>query len=189
MFANYEQKVPNGLESIYCAGFRGDGKQDEFTKTWFKMQVTADVNFKNTLINALGCTDNPKLIVDYLHTSLGSGNSVNYTQAQRRAVFTSTLQSLTGLPTITDFIKEYYTYMQNSYGWSLQTILTQVANTIKTEQDQLFFMDFMLSMESLSGDAFRALTKITSDNIARQKLPQNVAQMHALKALHPDVGN
>lgn len=189
MFANNDQKVPNGLELLYCAGFRGNGKQDEFVKVWNKMQNTADVTFKNTLISALGCTDNPILLTDYLHTSLGSGNSVNYTQAQRRAVYTSTLQSLTGLPTITDFIKNYYRNMMSSYAWTLQQILTEVAYKIKTREDQTFFIGFLLDFESLSNDAFRALSLITYDNLAKQDLPQNAAQMRALKGLNPDIGN
>lgn len=189
IFANTDQKVPNGLELLYCAGFRGNGKQDEFVKVWNKMQNTADVTFKNTLINALGCTDNPVLLTDFLHSSLGQGNSVNYTTAQRQAVFRSTLQSHTGLSTITDFIKLYSTNMMSSYGWSLQQILTEVANTIKTRDDQSFFIGFLLSLDNLSSDAFRALSTITYDNLARQDLPQNAAQMSALRSLNPDRGN
>lgn len=187
MFANFDQKIPNGLELAYCAGFRGDGKEDEFVKVWTKMQATTDADFKTVLINGLGCTDNPKLITDFLHSSLGDGNSVNYNQAQRRAVFTSTLQSHTGLPVITEFIKNYSTLMVSRYGWTLQQILTQVANTIKTEQDQIFFINFMLSLDNLSGDAFRAVSQITYENIARQKLPQNAAQMEALMLINPDI--
>lgn len=189
MFANSDQKIPNGLELLYCAGFRGDGKQDEFVKVWQKMQNTADVTFKNTLISALGCTDNPTLITDYLHSSLGSGNSVNYTQAQRRAVFTSTLQSHTGLTTITDFIKLYSSNMMSSYGWTLQQILTEVANKIKTTEDQSFFIGYLLSFDNLSDNAFRALSQITYDNLARQETPQHAAQMQALRGLNPDIGN
>lgn len=188
MLANFDQKIPNGLERAYCAGFRGDGKQDEFTKVWRKMQNTTDATFKTVLINALGCTDNPTLIVDFLHSSLGDGNSVSYTQAQRRAVFTSTLQSHTGLPVVTGFIKEFSTYMISRYGWTLQQILTQVANTIKTEKDQLFFINFMLSLENLTGDAFRTVSQITYDNLAKQKLPQNAAQMYTLMQINPDLG-
>lgn len=189
LYANFDQKVPNGLEIIYCAGFRGNGKQDEFVKVWKKMQAEADATFKTVLINALGCTDNPTLITDFLHSSLGDGNSVSYTQPQRRAVFTSTLQSHTGLPVITDFIKQFSSTMISRYGWTLQQILTQVANTIKNEQDQLFFINFMLSLENLSGDAFRAVSQVTYDNLEKQKLPQNAAQMYALMQINPDLGN
>lgn len=189
MYANYDQKVPNGLERIYCAGFRGDGKQDEFSKVWNKMQATTDANFKNTLISALGCTDNPVLLNDYLETSLGDGNSVSYTTVQRRAVFTSTLQSHTGLPTITAFIEKFSSTMISRYGWTLQQILTEVAYTIKTEKDQIFFINFMLSLKNLSGDALRAVSQITYDNLEKQKLPQNAAQMATLMALNPDIGN
>lgn len=190
MYANFDQKVPNGLELIYCAGFRGVGKEDEFVKVWRKMQSTTDTTFKNTLINALGCTDNPTSITDYLHSSLGDGNSVSYTQAQRRAVFTSTLQSHTGLPVVLDFINKFSTEMRSRYAWSMQQILTPVAQTIKTESNQLLFLDFMLGLgDRLTGDSFRDLSRIVSENMARQKLPQNVAQMNALKALNPDLGN
>jgi hypothetical protein len=189
MYANYDQKVPNGLERIYCAGFRGDGKQDEFVKVWRKMQAQTDATFKLTLINGLGCTDNPTLLYDFLQSSLGDGNSVNYNQAQRRAVFTSSLQSHTGLPTITKFIKEFSSTITSRYGWTLQQVLTEVANTIKTEQDQIFFINFLLSLENLSGDALRAVSQITYDNLAKQKLPQNVAQMQSLMAINPDIGN
>ena len=189
LFANFDQKIPNGLEILYCAGLRGDGKEDEFKKVYEKMQVTADATFKGTLISALGCTDNPSMMVDYLFTSLGDSNSVSYTQAQRRAVFQSTLQSHHGLPVVMDFIKNYSSDMINRYAWSLQQILTEVARTIKNEEDQLYFSNVMLTMKNLSGNAYLAVSQIAYQNIEAQKLPQNVAQMDALKQIYPDLGN
>lgn len=173
-YAHHDRKIPNGLELYYCHGLRGDGKVTEFVAVWNKMSLTADPNFKETLINALGCTDDPELQWAYLDTTLGSnGNNVNYTQDQRRAVFGAVVaNSLTSLPVVLDFLKAKESEVIASQGRTLDQILAVVAQSIKNEQDQFLFHSFLLTRSSLSANSFLSLSRTVANNLNAQTQPR-----------------
>ncbi|KAL7036535.1 hypothetical protein ACKWTF_008841 [Chironomus riparius] len=183
-YANDDIRIPNGLESMYCHGFRGTGKQDEFVKVWRKMQITADTTFKTTLINGLGCTDDKDALTDYLESTLGSGASqVNYTQTERRAVFTAVLKSYSSLPVVVEFLNKFELDIISRYGWTLQTILSNVATTIRTKDDQIIFTDYLLTLQHLSIDVLASLLKTMSNNMNQQTAFTNARQMEIIKTI------
>lgn len=148
------------------------------------MSISSDATFKSTIINALGCSDNEVFLKDYLESSLGSnGNSVNYTQAQRRQVFTSVLRSHSGLPIIIDFLTKHEPSIISSYGQTLYTTLASVASTIKNREDQALFSDYISTLTGLTGDQYRALSQTVSNNLAQQKTFTNARQMELIRGV------
>jgi len=183
-YANDDIKIPRGLESMYCHGFRGIDKQDEFVKVWKKMQMTADTTFKTTLIIGLGCTDDKDAIRDFLESTLGSGASqVNYTQTERRAVFNAVLKSYSSLPVVVEFLDKFELDIISRYGWTLQTILNNVATTIRTKDDQIIFTDYLLTLQHLSIDVLASLLKTMSNNMNQQTTFANARQMEIIKTI------
>ncbi|KAG5680753.1 hypothetical protein PVAND_010240 [Polypedilum vanderplanki] len=183
-FADHDVSIPKGLESILCHGFRGTGKQNEFVATWRKMQLTSDTTYKTTLINALGCSDDPVLLKDYLESSLGSGASqVNYTQAQRRAVFSSVLQSNSAIPVVINFLKKFQSEVVSSYGQTLQTTLNTLANSIKNTNDQILFNEYVLNLNVLNNDAITSLLRTVTNNLNQQNTFANSRQMEVIKGI------
>lgn len=175
-YADHDYKIPNGLERIYCSGLRGIKSKDEFINIWTKMSLTSDASFKSTLINALGCSDDPELLNAFLDTSIGSnGNNVNYTQSQRLAVFNSVLQSDSGLPVIFDFLNRARNEI--NYGISFVQLLSNIANSIKTESDQMLFHQFLMSRTDISSNDFLTLSRIIVNSLDQQKLQQFTKQM------------
>jgi ERAP1-like C-terminal domain/Peptidase M1 N-terminal domain len=181
-YVHENRKLPPGLEStILCHGLRGHGKDEIFIALWQKMQLTADTAEKLMLINALGCTENPEMLMTYLETSLGSGQNVNYTSAQKWSVFTSTLSSQTGMPVILEFLNVAQNEVANSYGRSMTNILTTVANYVKTNEDQFAFNNLLLKINSLSGDALRSISGTVSSNLNLQQSATNVNHMKQIQ--------
>jgi len=172
--------VPNGLERIYCAGLRGVGKQDLFTKIWNIMSNTADTAFKSTLISALGCSDDPVALKAYLDSSIGSGNSVNYTTSERLAVFSAVLTSNSGLPVAIEFLKREQSAAISNYQTTLMNLLTSMANTIRNEEDQMLFLSFLFTRSELTGDNFMSLARIITNNLDRQKSAQYMQHMNQI---------
>jgi hypothetical protein len=188
LFADHGWKIPAGLEEItICSGLRGAGanKEDEYVNVWREMSISSDAIYKSALINALGCTDNPKLLKDYLESSLGSAASqVNYTTAERRAVFTSVItNSYSSLPVVIDFLNKFELDIISRYGWTLQTILTNIANTIKDKNDQFIFTEYLLTLDHLSSTSLNSILKIMTNNFNTQNLFRNSRQLQLMNAV------
>jgi hypothetical protein len=185
VYADHDWPLAKGLETIFCHGLRGNGKQVEFVNLWRKMQQTSDTTFKGQLISALGCTDNPVALKDYLESSLGSSsNNVNYTQAERRAVFNAVLRSYSSLPVVIEFLETFELDIIASYGWTLQTILNTVANSIRNTDDQLLFTNYVLSLSHLSATSLSTVLKTISNNLNQQTAFQNARQMEIIKTIN-----
>lgn len=182
-FAYNNKLIPNGLERIYCSGLRGTGKQELFATVWDKMSNTADASFKSTLINALGCSDDPKALTDYLDSTIGDGNNVNYTTSQRLAVFNAVLNSYSGLPVVIEFLKREQNAAVSYYRVTFMQLLRNIANSIKNEQDQTMFQSFLLSRSNLTGDDFFTILKVVDDNIVRQKSDVYVRHMSQIERI------
>ena len=174
LFADPDRSIPRGLENvIFCSGFRGTNKQDEWVAAWRKMQNTSDTTFKTQLINGLGCSDDPIILKDYLESILGAGNSVNYNQAQRRSVFTSVLNSHSGLTSVINFLKDFELEISSSLGYDLENLLTIVARTIKTRTQQIEFSDYLLTLTHLESEAYRRVLNLAGGNLLTQQQGQN----------------
>lgn len=170
--------VPKGIEAvIFCSGFRGMNKQEEWVATWLKMQNTTDATYKTQLINGLGCSDDPVVLKDYLESMLGAGNSVSYNQAQRRSLFSAVLNSHSGLEVIIKFMEDFELEIRSSLGYSLEEILSIIARTVKTRTQQLAFMDYFFTLTHLETEAFRRVSTIVGNNFLAQQEPQNAEFM------------
>lgn len=183
-YAHNDKKVPNGLELLYCHGLRGDGKVPEFVSIWDKMSLMpSSASLKATLINALGCTDNPELQWAYLDTTLGSnGNNVNYTQNERRNVFGAVVaNSYTSLPVVLDFIAQKENEVLSSQGRTLQQVLTVVAQSIKNAEDQILFQSFLLTRNNLDAAGFKAISVIVGNNMEAQKQVRYATSMKQME--------
>jgi hypothetical protein len=180
-YVSNDQTIPAGLENILCLGLRGTGKLSTFVDVWQISQNTADATWKTTLLNALGCTDDADLLFDYLESSLGSGTgSVNYTTANRQTVFSSSLQSKVAIPVFIKFMQKANATVLSTYRYTWSQILTTVANTIKTRDDQILFSDYIATVDALGGDDYKAISVITANTMSQQNLPHYARQLEVI---------
>jgi ERAP1-like C-terminal domain len=175
LFAGHGQKIPKGMENvIFCSGLRGTDKKVEWTEMWKKMQITSDPTFKSQALSGLGCTDDTELLKDYLESTLGAGNSVNYTQAERRSVVSAVLNSHSGLEVVIEFFKDFDLDILRSFGYgSLEAMVTVPARTVKTREQQTLFSDFLLTLTQLDAEAYRRVSTIVGNNFVTQQQPNN----------------
>ena len=135
LVAHHDWIVPKGLESvIYCSGLRGVLKRSEWINMWLLMQNSTDTGARMKIIEGLGCTDDLELLNDYLETTLGSNNDVNYSAAERLAVFNSVLSSSVGVEAILKFLTNFELEAVMFYRTTLNSLLSNVARTVKTQQ-------------------------------------------------------
>lgn len=186
MHAEDDHKIPNGLENvIFCSGFRGFSKRFEWVAMWKKLQLTSDTTRKGQLIAGLGCSDDQELLKDYLESTLGSGNSVNYTgSAERRAVVTAVLNSYSGFQPVINFFRNFQAQVQSTtfgYG-SLVGMVSVPARAVKTAAERTIFMDYLTSL-NLSDQDFALVSNIVQSNFANQVTSQNIKYMYSLRRI------
>lgn len=185
LIAGHERKIPNGLESvIYCSGFRGIGKETEWIAMWKQMQASSDATFRSRIIIALGCTEEKKLLKDLLETTLSSNNDASYTLTERRNVFNSVLSSYSALPAILEFLTEYELDILSRYQYpNLQTLLSNVARIVWTNEQLEIFNTYLASNNRLSVEIYDSVFTIASNNIKQQELPKYSAIMEILQKI------
>lgn len=185
LIAGHERKIPNGLESvIYCSGFRGIGKETEWIAMWKQMQASSDATFRSRIIIALGCTEETKLLKDLLETTLSSNNDASYTLTERRNVFNSVLSSYSALPAILEFLTEYELDILSRYQYpNLQTLLSNVARIVWTNEQLEIFNTYLASNNRLSVEIYDSVFTIASNNIKQQELPKYSAIMEILQKI------
>ena len=178
-------EIPKGLEPVtYCSGLRQENTQIVWVKMWQLMQSTSDPIVKSRALSALGCSGDQDSLKDYLESTLGSGNSVNYTAAERRSVYTAVLNSYSGLEVVISFLNDFELDILRSFGYAnLEALLTVPARTIKTRDQQLMFNDYLLTVTALPVDALGRLIKIGGDNILLQQQPTNANILNIIKAI------
>lgn len=186
--ANSNIPVPIGLEGvIYCSGFRGTGKQSTWVRMWQKMQMTSDATFKSQALSGLGCSDDPVVLKDYLESTLGSGNSVSYTTAERRNVVSAVLNSNSGLEAVISFFKDFELDILRTFGYgTLEAMVSVPARTVKTKAQQLMFMEYLLTLTHLEANGFKNVATIISNNLLVQETAANVKHMKLIRDILED---
>lgn len=185
-YANFSQPIPKGLESILCHGMRGPNSFDTFVALWRISQLTADASLKTTLLNSLGCTNHETLLLDYLESALGSGSgNVNYTIANRQSVFAASLQSKVIVPVFVKFMTKNSASAVSMFRYTLSELITRVANTVRTRDDQFLLIDYMATANGLSGDDFKAISLIMSNAISQQQQAQYSRQIQLMAQIFP----
>ena len=182
-----DRKVPKGLESvIFCSGMRGVGKQDDFIAMWNKMNNSTDATFRSQAINALGCSDDPTALKDYLQSILGAESSVSYTQAERRSVFSSVLNSKSGLDAIINFMIDFELDISRAVGYTLEDSLTLIARTIRDNAQQITFTKYLNSLTHLEPEVLARVTDIIKENFQQQQQPSNVEIFEIIRKINDD---
>jgi ERAP1-like C-terminal domain len=183
-YVDHDYLLPPGLEvSLLCSGLRGSDKQEEWVGIWTKMASNFDATFKARAINALGCSDDPQILKDYLESTLGSGNSVNYTQAERRNVLASVLNSYSGLDAVISFIKEFELDIMSFYSYSLETLLTVPARTIKSREQEKVYKDFLATLTHLDAAVLVNVIAVIDANFATQQTTQNAKFLNTIRKI------
>ena len=180
-----DRKVPKGLESvIFCSGMRGVGKQDDFIAMWNKMNNSTDATFRSQAINALGCSDDPTALKDYLQSILGAESSVSYTQAERRSVFSSVLNSKSGLDAIINFMIDFELDIIRSLGYTLENTLSVVARSIKVRPQQTVFQQYLRTLPNLDIDAFNRVSALAENNFVIQDQTPNAEIIEIIRKIN-----
>jgi ERAP1-like C-terminal domain len=188
LYADHDRRIPRGLEDvIFCSGLKGQTKQGEWTEMWKKMQNSSDTEYRMDVIEALGCSDDPIVLKDYLESTLGSGNSVNYRSSERIAVLRSLDKSSIGLQAALNFIRDFESDIIDFFGfYDLEELLEIPARFVRTREQQVDFINFLTTLDSLEAESFRRLVTRTTRNLRALDDPTNV---HILEVIHKIVVN
>lgn len=134
---------------------------------WNKMQTTSDTTFRSQILSALGCSRNSTLLKDYLESTVGT--AITYTQAERRNVLSSVLNSNVGLQTVINFIRDFRSAILSSYSYTLEELLSVPARTIKTREQQTLFNDFLQTVTDLTEPIAGRVNSIIENNFVSQQ--------------------
>jgi hypothetical protein len=183
LFADHDRAVPKGLENvIFCSGFRGTNKQAEWTSMWQIMQSTPDATFKSQALNALGCSDDPEILKDYLESTIGG--SVIYTQAERRAILAAVLNSHSGLEAVINFMNDFELDIIRMFGYeSLEEMLSVPAQKVTTEDQRNMFLDYLLTLDHLDADALKTISDLVNEKLNKQQELPNQTIIGIIKKL------
>lgn len=181
-------RVRRGLEQVtFCGGLRGSGdKQATWVALWQEMQLATDTTFKSQVIAGLGCIEDQVVLKDYLESTLGSSNNVNYTQAQRREVLAAVLTSYTGFEVVINFIRDFELDIMSSFGYTLEQLLTVPANAAKQNEQSVMFTDFILTLDHLDVAASTRLTTIAGNNLRNQETSEFSAIIRRILGIDDD---
>ncbi|XP_070509763.1 aminopeptidase N-like [Chironomus tepperi] len=191
MDARGEQRIPPGLEEeILCNYFRHTEDRDEFINVFNRMNKLYEPStsrYKSRLIAALACTKNSEYLYEFLETSLGMhNNNVNYTLAEKRAIFNGVLKNPNGMFAAFQLIKNYKGQeIPSSYGWSWIEILKNIANFIYTESDQFRFIEHVVSINNtgITKEDIEIAVMATSKHLREQEQPLISKQMSLIVRL------
>lgn len=178
--------VPKGLENvIFCNGFKGSKRPPPYWHAmWNKMLETTDSTFKSQALTALGCTENSNLLKEYLESSLDM-SITSFTQGDRRAILESVLGSKLGLEAIFSFLEEWQLDILTKYGYDtgLGPLLTTIAETIKTSEQQTMFIDYLATYPHFEPEVLARVTEIVEKNLQTQMEPQYVTIMETIQRI------
>lgn len=168
-FTDDDHPIPKGLEGVVlCSGFRGTGKQPQWNELLRRMQITTDATFKSQALNALGCSDDPVSLKDYLESTLDE--SFTYTQVERRNILSAVLNSRSGLSAVINFVRDFELEIIDSFGYvTLEEILEIPARTIKTRAQETTFVNFIQTLTHLEETNSTRITTIIDNNFQVQQ--------------------
>lgn len=110
----------NVRDVLYCAALRS-GNSNDFNFVWNRVLTTDNANTRNFLINALGCSTAPRLLREYLRSSLDStnDNEIGYRAGEQVRVFSAVYQNgLMGLELALDFLFENRQEFFSQFGFA-----------------------------------------------------------------------
>ncbi|KAJ6646807.1 Aminopeptidase N, partial [Pseudolycoriella hygida] len=160
--------IPKGLEGVVlCSGFRGTGKQSQWSALYNMLPTTTDSTLKNQILNGLGCSDDVSSLTSYLASTVAAGNS--YTQAERQTVLNAVLNSRSGLSPALNFIRDSESDVLQLFGYnSLEAALNVPARTIKTRDQETLFISFISSLPNFDTTNSSRVVSIVNSNFELQ---------------------
>ncbi|XP_037033807.1 putative aminopeptidase-2 [Bradysia coprophila] len=165
-FIENGRAVPKGLEGVVlCSGFRGTGKQTQWSALYQTLQTTTDTTLRSQILNGLGCTDDTDSLRIYLESIVAEGNT--YTENERWAVLNAVLNSQSGLQAVVNFIRDFESDILEYT--TLEDLLRIPAATIKTEEQKTIFENFLATITNLDGASRGRITAIVDNNFAVQQ--------------------
>lgn len=172
-------KVPNGLQAVtFCNGFKMESGIAVWLEFWKLMQNTSDATFRAQVLSALGCTSDRTALKDYLESTLGSVNSVNYTTAERRNIFSAVLSSVNGLEVVINFLIDCQLDIMRTYDYTFENLLTIVARTVKDNERYSVFVEYLKTvLEELGSSAYNNIVAILNSNMNTQNAEPNKGHM------------
>lgn len=174
--------VPKGLEGVVlCSGFRGTGKQQQWTTLYNGLlQSTTDTTLKTQILNALGCTEDADSLQTYLQSTVASSNT--YTSAERQTIFNAVLNSRSGLSAVTNFITASESDILQLFGYAtLEDVLNVPARTIKTRSQETEFYRFLNTLNNLGATNSTRVRAIIDNNFQVQMQAQNADSIEFIR--------
>lgn len=84
----------NVRDVLYCAALRS-GDRNDYESVWNRLLTSSNQDYRNILINALGCTSTNALLHEFLNSSLNSTNAGDreYRSGEHIRIFNAVYQS------------------------------------------------------------------------------------------------
>lgn len=183
LFLRGEAKIPNGLHGVVlCGGMKASTSQRDWTQLYSLMQETSDATIKGQIITSLGCATDIIILDSYLESSTGDGASFSYTRDERRNVLNAVLNSENGLAAAIGFVEHYELDILRFYEYDLETLVSVLARTVKTIQQQNRFTLFLNLLAHLEAEAAERVRTIIQTNLNVQRQQPNVGHMEKIQA-------
>lgn len=179
-FIESDRPIPKGLESVVLCNSFKTASSVEWSIMLSEMRTTSDTTFRSQILSGLGCTRNATLLQSYLESTVDSEST--YSQAERRNVLSSVLNSNVGLQAVINFIRSFRLDIQSYYSYTLEELLSVPARTVKTTAQQTAFNSFVQTLTDLSAEAAGRVNAIVENNFSAQRqtfYPQVLAMIQS----------
>ncbi|XP_076675141.1 uncharacterized protein LOC143372620 isoform X2 [Andrena cerasifolii] len=150
---------PNARAAVYCTALR-HGSQDDWQFLWERYLETNFASEKKIILDALGCSLDPKILNQYIQYALTS----NYTSDIRKQDVSAALASIysagyTGLDVMLNFLLNDYLKVYEFYGeWeSVGQLFSKVASHFSTKAHIEKFKEFMAAKKDSVSNIFSTL--------------------------------
>lgn len=177
-FIESGRSIPKGLESVVLCNSFKTATSDEWSIMLNEMRMTSDTTFRSQILSGLGCSRNSTLLQSYLESTIDSENT--YSQAERRNVLSSVLNSNVGLQAVINFIRSFRLDILSYYSYTLEQLITVPARTVKTIEQRTAFNSFLQTLTDLDEAAAGRVNSIVSDLFLAQQqsfYPQALAMV------------
>lgn len=167
-FIDFDRQIPKGLENVVLCNSIRTANDAEWTEMLTKMQTTTDTTFRSQILSGLGCSRNAALLKVYLESTVGT--AITYTQAERRNVLSSVLNSNVGLQQVISFIVDFRSEILSLYSYTLEELLSVPARTVKTRQQETLFNNFLQTVTDLTEPSAGRVRTIVNNNFLAQQI-------------------
>lgn len=142
-------QIPKDLRNtVYCTAIR-EGGEEEWNHMWSKYLSSNQASERISILKALGCSKDPKIIKKYLEKTLDESSGIRKQDAT--IVFSSVLYNVEGFEPAKEFLMENIDVLyklNKEEPKQLTRYLKAIANSIVKEGDFNKFKDFIASNQN-----------------------------------------